>query len=88
MSALLSKHDLSSAKHSGVRSFFNKHFVKTGTVLKETAEIYNFLFERRQEADYEVFVIFKESDVKPWLKETATFITTVTKLIEQDEKNT
>ena len=83
VSALLSKHDLSSSKHSGMRSFFNKHFVKTGIIPKETAEIYNSLFERRQEGDYEVFVTFKEADVKPWIKETETFINAVIKAIEQ-----
>ena len=34
VSALLNKHNLSSSKHSGVRSFFNHHFVKTGTISK------------------------------------------------------
>jgi uncharacterized protein (UPF0332 family) len=84
VSALLSKHELSSSKHSGVRSYFNKHFVKTGIVSKETAMIYNSLFERRQEGDYEVFVSFKEADVKPWLKETEDFVNVITKLVEKE----
>jgi uncharacterized protein (UPF0332 family) len=65
VSALLSKKDLSSSKHSGIRSFFNHDFVKSGIVPKETAMIYNSLFERRQEGDYEVFVRFTEIDVNP-----------------------
>lgn len=86
ISALLSKHDLSSSKHSGVRSFFNQHFVKTEIIPKEIAEIYNSLFERRQEGDYEVFVRFEEDDVKHWIKETETFVNAVIKLIEHDLK--
>ncbi len=86
VSALLSKHDLSSSKHSGVRSFFNRHFVKTGIISKETAEIYNSLFERRQEGDYEVFVKFEEDDVKPWIKETETFVNAVIKPVESGIK--
>jgi uncharacterized protein (UPF0332 family) len=86
VSALLSKHDLSSSKHSGIRSFFNRNFVKTGIFSKETAVIYNSLFERRQEGDYEVFITFKENDVKPWLEETEVFVNAVIKLIEQDTK--
>jgi uncharacterized protein len=82
--ALLSKHNLSSSKHSGVRSFFNQYFVKTGIVSKETAVIYNLLFERRQEGDYEEFVSFKEADVKPWLREAQHFIDTVIILIKKD----
>jgi uncharacterized protein (UPF0332 family) len=84
VSALLSKHNLSASKHSGVRSFFNQHFVKTGIISKETAVIYNLLFERRQEGDYEEFVSFKEADVKPWLKEAQHFIDVVIILIKQD----
>jgi uncharacterized protein (UPF0332 family) len=87
VSGLLSKHDLSSSKHSGIRSFFNRNFVKTGVFPKDTAAIYNSLFERRQEGDYEVFVTFKEKDVQPWLKETQVFVNTVIKQIALDAKN-
>jgi uncharacterized protein (UPF0332 family) len=87
VSALLSKHDLSSSKHSGIRSFFNQNFIKTGIFSKETGVIYNSLFERRQEGDYEVFITFKENDVKPWLEETKAFVNAVIKLIERDTKN-
>lgn len=88
VSALLSKHEISSSKHSGIRSFFNRNFVKTGIFSKEAAVIYNALFERRQEGDYEVFITFKENDVRPWLKETEVFVNAVIKLIELDAKNT
>ncbi len=81
VSGLLNKHDFSSSKHSGVRSFFNHHFVKTGIISKETALIYNSLFERRQESDYEVFVTFKEADVKPWFNEVEVFLNTIIKLV-------
>ena len=47
-----------SSKHSGVRGLFNIHFVKTGEVPKEMARIYNDLFERRQEGDYDDFIVF------------------------------
>ena len=84
ISALLSKNDLSSSKHSGLRSFFNHHFVKTGMIPKETAIIYNSLYERRQEGDYEVFVSFEETDVKPWLRDAEMFVDAVIRLIKQD----
>jgi uncharacterized protein (UPF0332 family) len=84
VSALLSLHDLASSKHSGVRSFFNRHFVKTGVIPKETAQIYNSLFERRQEGDDDVFVRFTETDAKSWLKEAEFFVNTIIQLIEPD----
>ena len=82
--ALLIKHSLSSSKHSGIRSLFNNNFVKVNIIPKETAIIYNSLFERRQESDYEDFITFKEIDVRMWLKETDVFINTLIKLLDQD----
>jgi uncharacterized protein (UPF0332 family) len=81
--ALLIKNNLSSAKHSGVRSLFNRNFVKAGIFPKEIAVIYNSLFERRQESDYEDFVTFTENDVKPWLVDTEIFVNSIVKLIKQ-----
>jgi uncharacterized protein (UPF0332 family) len=52
VSALLVRHGLSSSKHTGVRSLFNRHYVKTDKIPKSLARIYNDLFERRQEGDY------------------------------------
>ena len=60
--------------------------MKTGIIPKETAIIYNSLFERRQEGDYDVFVTFKETDVKPWLKEAAMFVETIVNVIKKDSK--
>ena len=39
VSALLVRHGLSSSKHTGVRSLFNKHYVKTGMIPKDLARI-------------------------------------------------
>jgi uncharacterized protein (UPF0332 family) len=47
VSALLILEGLSSTKHTGLRSLFNRHFVKTNKVPKDKARIFNDLFERR-----------------------------------------
>ncbi len=52
VSALLVQEGMSSSRHSGIRSLFNRHFVKTGKISADTARIFNDLFERRQEGDY------------------------------------
>jgi uncharacterized protein (UPF0332 family) len=61
VSGLLLQDGLSASKHTGVRSLFNRHYVRTGKVPKELAPIYNDLFERRQEGDYMDFVDFEEA---------------------------
>ena len=85
VSALLAKYDLSSSKHSGLRSFFNRHFVKNGIIPKDIALIYNALYERRQEGDYEIYVSFKETDVRPWLRDAESFVHTIITLLEQNK---
>lgn len=74
VSSLLAAKGLSSSKHSGVRSLFNRYYVKTGIVSKDMATIYNDLFERRQESDYADFVDFQEIQVKPLIAKAESFV--------------
>jgi uncharacterized protein (UPF0332 family) len=67
ISALLIPQGLSSSKHAGIRGLFSRHYVRTGKVLREFVQIYNDLFERRQESDYPDFIDFEESQVRPWI---------------------
>lgn len=52
VTALLLTRDLSSAKHSGVRSMFHQHFVKTGLVNMELGQNFDKFFDNRQKGDY------------------------------------
>ena len=81
VSALLAKDDMSSSKHTGVRSLFNLHYVKSNKVPKELAQIYNDLFEKRQEGDYIDFVKFEESQVKPLISGAKKFLSHIKTLI-------
>ena len=81
VSAILVQEGLSSAKHSGVRSLFNRYFVRTKRVAKEKARIFNDLFERRQEGDYMDFVRFEESQVRPWFSEAEAFVESIAGLV-------
>jgi uncharacterized protein (UPF0332 family) len=82
VSALLLQHGLSSAKHTGVRSLFNRHFVKTDKVPRELAQTYNDLFARRQESDYLDFVDLEAVQVRPWIAEAERLVEHVASLIE------
>jgi len=84
VSALLIQNSLSSSKHTGIRSFFNRHYVKTGKVTKEMAQIYNDLFERRQESDYLDFIHFEESEVRPLISKAEAFIKHIETVINSD----
>jgi uncharacterized protein (UPF0332 family) len=81
VSGLLLQDGLSSSKHTGVRSLFNRHYVRTRKVPKELAPIYNDLFERRQEGDYMDFVDFEEAQVRPWIDRVEQFIDHLASLV-------
>jgi len=69
-------------RHTGIRSLFNQHFVKTEKVSKKFAQIYNDLFERRQESDYMDFIRFEEKQVSPWINDVEQFVEHVAVIIE------
>ena len=66
---------LTSSTHRGARSLFNEHFVKTGAVPLELAQIYSALFERRQESDYADLVEFDGQQVRPRMERAEAFVT-------------
>jgi len=84
VSALLARQGLSSSKHSGVRSLFNKEYVKPGKVPKSLARIYNDLFERRQEGDYIDFVRFQKSQVLPWISKAEQLVQYIADLLYKE----
>lgn len=85
VNAILLTKGLSSSKHSGVRSFFSLHFVKTGIFPKELAELYNALFDCRQESDYEDFFTADPDEATSWVQQAALFIDTVAGLIKKEQ---
>lgn len=71
LAALLLQEDLSSSKHTGIRSLFNRDYVKTGLVSKEMGQLYNALFRHRQRGDYDDLITFEPDQVNEWVTETA-----------------
>lgn len=86
VTALLVTRDMYSSKHTGVRSLFDKHFVKDGPFSREMSRFYHNLFNSRQDGDYKDFITFKREEVEAWLAEAEVFIATIGKFID-DERN-
>jgi uncharacterized protein (UPF0332 family) len=84
VSAMLWQQELSSSKHIGIRSLFNQHYVKTGKIPDDLGQLYNDLFRSRHKGDYEDFVSFQESQVKPWLTQAEEFVQFISRLIQQE----
>ena len=84
VTAVLRQHRLSSAKHTGVRSLFNRHLVHTGRVSEEFGEFYNELFDRRGQADYQENITFTGSHVLAWLVDARRFVPALAELAQSD----
>lgn len=80
VSALLLAKDLSSAKHSGVRSLFHQNFVKFGLLDVELGHLYDRLFDNRQKGDYQDLVRFDLEQISPWYNEAEQFVERVSQL--------
>ena len=84
VSALLLTRELSSAKHSGVRSLFHQNFVKSGLVDTELGQLYDRLFDNRQKGDYADLVRFDPDEVRDWYDEAREFVETMENIIKKE----
>lgn len=78
--ALLERH-FSFKKHSGVRAVFHREFIKTGLLDKKWGQLYDQLFEDRQEGDYVAFIAFDQAYVEAQLKQCSQFLKVLEPLI-------
>jgi len=74
VNAILFSEGLSSSKHSGVMSLFERHWIKTGRLPVEIGKFYRQLFERRQEGDYRDTAKFERDEVEESLAGARSFV--------------
>ena len=83
VSALLLTEGSSSGKHSGVRSLFDRCWIKTGRLPQRMSEFYRTLFNFRQQADYADRITFSLEDVGVWSEEAEQFIRRVSAEVDR-----
>jgi uncharacterized protein (UPF0332 family) len=81
--ALLLKHKIAAKSHDGLRRMFGLHFVKSGKVDKQLAEVFSHLIHKRQKGDYADLVKFDEASVVSLFVPTEQFINAIEKLVLQ-----
>lgn len=69
-------------KHSGVISFFQSDYIKTGVFKKEMSDIIKSAFLLRQESDYEDFYVISHDEVIKQVKEAKEFYDNVKAYID------
>jgi uncharacterized protein len=84
VSALLVQSGILTKTHSGVKTQFLLHYIKSGKIELDHGKVYADLFDWRQKGDYGDFFDFTEEDVLSVLKPTERLIAEVKTLIEKE----
>jgi hypothetical protein len=86
VSALLLTRNISTSKHSYVRSLLHRDYIKSGQVSKEMGDHYDLLFNSRQKGDYEDLVVFHAEEVQPWFEPTKAFVEYIADFIARENR--
>ena len=81
VNSLFIKYDINSSSHSGTKTIFNKEFIKSGILDKNAGQLYNNLFNKRQEGDYQDFQFFDEKTIYPLIEKVEDFIYSIENLL-------
>ncbi len=74
MNALLVDNEIYARSHSGAKSQFSLHFIKTKKLDIKYGILFSELFDWRQKGDYENLFDFDEASVSPLFKQVDEFI--------------
>lgn len=80
----LSKFD--SHKHSGLISYFNRHFIKTGKIEVEYSKMLTTAFKFRNDSDYKDFYIIAREDAELQLENAKRFIKKIEEFLEESSR--
>lgn len=81
--SLLATRQVDSARHSGVISLFQQHFVKTGVIEGEVAKVLPRSFEKRQDTDYGDFATITPEEVGRMQQEVRAFVDECGRVLER-----
>lgn len=83
--ALACNEDFITSKHTELRGWFNKNFIKTGKLDTEIGNIYKKAYEERTKSDYTITFKPKKDNILKAYEETRTFIDTIKAYIKTDK---
>ena len=83
VSALLLNKGLQPTTHTGAKSNFSEHFVKTGIISKELGKKYSQLFTWRHKGDYADLFDFDSEKVNPYFEPVSELIHNIEQLLNQ-----
>lgn len=83
VNAYLQLEGISYKKHSAIRSFFNRKFVKENLLEKHYSNVYNRLYQIREEADYSLTFEIEKDKLKWYINQTEKLIKEIEKIIKE-----
>jgi uncharacterized protein (UPF0332 family) len=81
--ALLATRDMDAARHTGLITLFQQHFVKTGLVPAETGKVLARAFEKRQNSDYGDFATIDPADAHDLSRAVRAFVHACGELLQR-----
>jgi uncharacterized protein (UPF0332 family) len=81
--ALLATRDMDAARHTGLITLFQQHFVKTGLVPAETGKALARAFEKRQNSDYGDFATIDPADAQDLSRAVHAFVHACGELLQR-----
>ena len=79
--ALLFQNKINAKSHSGAKSQFSLHFIKTNKIPVEFGELYSELLDLRQEGDYGSKFEIGAKEIESLLNEVQHFVLTIEKML-------
>ena len=79
--ALALKHGFRTSKHAQQVGWFNKEFVRTGKVDVRIGRTMQTAFDKRQEGDYDDFIVFEKEEVQTDLENMKAFLDAIGALL-------
>jgi len=80
-SAYLVKNDIEASTHNGIKSKFNDELIRKGKIEKKYGQLYNKLFNLRQDADYRDYKDVSGEKIKPLIQDVEELIEQIEDLI-------
>ena len=81
--AILALDNFDSSKHSGIISYFNLNYVKTGIFDKQISKLISTAYRLREKADYQDFYIVSEEEAIDQIKKAETVIDMIVSYLKE-----
>lgn len=85
VNAVFIKKDITARSHTGTKSQFHLHFIKTKKLDKNFGYIYSKLFTLRNAGDYEDFINYDKKSIEPLISQVNEFIHAIKTIIDSDD---